>query len=289
MAADPLFTVRNNFYLGAYNAAINEAADFDHLSEVEAVERDCYVYRSYIALGSYDLVIGEIRDSAATGLLAVKLLAQYLSGKKRKDDVLAVLQDWLADSACNRNPTVLLVAGMIYAHEGNYPEALKCCHTGTTLEMSALCVQVYLKMDRPDKAEQAVKAMSQIDDDATVTQLATALVGQALGGAKVQEAAYIYQELADKYNWTASLYNSRAVCNMKMGQWEDADHDLQEAFSKDAKDPDTLSNLVACGLHLGKNVARYQTQLKLIAPTHPMVKRMEAAEELFARSAASMA
>ncbi len=33
----------------------------------------------------------------------------------------------------------------------------------------------------------------------------------------------------------------------------------QEAFNRDAKDPDTLSNLITCGLHLGKNIARYQT------------------------------
>lgn len=57
----------------------------------------------------------------------------------------------------------------------------------------------------------------------------------------------------------AALYNGRAVCYMKMGRWEDAEHDLQEAYSKDAKDPDTLSNLITVGLHLAKNVARYQT------------------------------
>jgi hypothetical protein len=44
--------------------------------------------------------------------------------------------------------------------------------------------------------------MSSIDDDATVTQLAHAWVGVALGGAKVQEASYIYQELGDKFTWT---------------------------------------------------------------------------------------
>ena len=44
--------------------------------------------------------------------------------------------------------------------------------------------------------------MSAIDDDSTLTQLATAWTGITLGGAKVQEAAYIYQELGDKFMWT---------------------------------------------------------------------------------------
>jgi hypothetical protein len=66
----------------------------------------------------------------------------------------------------------------------------------------ALCVQCYLLMDRVDRAEAQAKAMSAADDDATASQLAAAWVGAELGGAKVQEACYIYQELGDKYMWT---------------------------------------------------------------------------------------
>ena len=60
---DPLFTIKNSFYLGAYNTVINEAADMDHLSGTDQVDRDCYVYRSYIALGSYDVRLGHLRNS----------------------------------------------------------------------------------------------------------------------------------------------------------------------------------------------------------------------------------
>lgn len=285
---DPLFTVRNMFFLGAYNTVINEASDLE-LSDMDMVERDVLVYRSYIAQGSYDLVISEIKDSAATALQAVKLLAQYLSGTKTKEQVLATISEWLADSAMNRNATVLLIAGTIYSNEGIYEEALKACHAGQTLELSALCVQVYLKMDRVDKAEQQLKAMCKEDDDAAITQLATAWVGVAQGGAKLKEAQYIYQEMGDKFSFTAGIYNGRAICFMKTGDYDDAERDLLEAFNKDSKNPDTLANLITCGLHLGKNVARYLTQLKMVAPKHPATCRLADAEDQFARAAASMA
>ena len=57
MDRDILFAVRNNFYIGAYNNAINEASDMEGLSEAEQTERDVYVYRSYIALGSHDVSV----------------------------------------------------------------------------------------------------------------------------------------------------------------------------------------------------------------------------------------
>jgi coatomer protein complex subunit epsilon len=52
---DILFAVRNNYYLGAYQNAINEASDLEGLADQEQIERDSFVYRSYIASGSYEV------------------------------------------------------------------------------------------------------------------------------------------------------------------------------------------------------------------------------------------
>ncbi|KVG69397.1 Coatomer, epsilon subunit [Cynara cardunculus var. scolymus] len=89
MVPDLLFNLRNNFYLGAYQAAIN-ISDIKNLSEEDSIERDCLVYRSYIALGSYQLVIDEIDSSATTPLQAVKLLALYLSIPEKKVGFLLI-------------------------------------------------------------------------------------------------------------------------------------------------------------------------------------------------------
>lgn len=62
-----------------------------------------------------------------------------------------------------------------------------------------------------------------------------------------------------KYNFLVQvrLYVGSAVCSMRMGQWEEAEQQLQEAYAKDAKSAETIANLIVTGLHLGKNVSRY--------------------------------
>ncbi|KAL9403203.1 hypothetical protein Peur_000175 [Populus x canadensis] len=145
MAATPdhLFSLRNDFYLGAYQAAIN-TSDLPIFSHDDSVERDCLVYRSYIALGSYQLVIHEIDDSAATPLQAVKLLALYLSSlKARQESTISSLKEWLADSAIANNSILRLIAGIILMQEEDYNEALKHTNAGDTMELQ-------LKLSHPD-------------------------------------------------------------------------------------------------------------------------------------------
>ncbi|KAJ9163164.1 hypothetical protein P3X46_022863 [Hevea brasiliensis] len=287
-APDHLFSLRNNFYLGAYQAAINNS-DLPNLSSDDAVERDCLVYRSYIALGSYQLVINEIDNSAATSLQAVKLLALYLSSPANKESTISSLKEWLADSAIGNNAILRLIAGTIFMHEEDYNEALKHTNAGGTMELHALNVQIFLKMHRSDYAEKQLRYMQQIDEDHTLTQLANAWLNLAVGGSKVQEGYLIFQDFSEKYPMTSLILNGKAVCCMHMGNFDEAETLLLEALNKDAKDPETLANLVVCSLHLGKPSSRYLSQLKLSHPDHMLVKRSSSAEENFERALQSVA
>ncbi|WRX27492.1 hypothetical protein QQP08_019979, partial [Theobroma cacao] len=138
----------------------------------------------------------------------------------------------------------------------------------------ALNVQIFIKMHRSDYAEKQIRVMQQIDEDHTLTQLANAWLNLAVGGSKIQEAYLIFQDFSEKYPMTGLILNGKAVCCMHMGNFDEAETLLLEALNKaslncgyffilsrfkliDAKDPETLANLVVCSLHLGKSSSRY--------------------------------
>jgi len=57
----------------------------------------------------------------------------------------------------------------------------------------------------------------------------------------------------------------------------------------DAKHADSLANLGVAQLHLGKPAGRTQSQLRTLAPGHPLVARAAALDEAFTRAAAGAA
>ncbi|KHN44678.1 Coatomer subunit epsilon-1 [Glycine soja] len=272
---DHLFNLRNNLYLGAYQAAIN-SGDVTNLSQEDSLERDTLVHRCYIALGQLQFVISEIHDDAPTPLQAVKLLALYFSSPDTKDSAIASLK--LADPAIGNNATLRLVAGLVFLHENDFNEALKHTNAGGTMDLHALNVQIFIKMHRSDYAERQLRIMQQIDEDHTLTQLANAWLNLAVGGSKIQEAYLIFQDLSERYQSTSLLLNGKAVCCMHMGNFDEAETLL------DARDPETLANLVVCCLHLGKPSNKSFSQLKISHPEHVLVKRVSSAEESFDRA-----
>lgn len=52
-----------------------------------------------------------------------------------QESILETFGEWMADAVASSNPYVSVIAGTVYAQEGNYVEALKSCHRGTTLDM----------------------------------------------------------------------------------------------------------------------------------------------------------
>ena len=55
-----------------------------------------------------------------------------------QEELLNTLTDWVADPTCQGNAMTLTVAGIVFANEEKYVEALKACHTGLSLEMCVI-------------------------------------------------------------------------------------------------------------------------------------------------------
>lgn len=281
---DELCDIKNSFYIGNFQQCINEAQKLKPSSAEVKLERDVFLYRAYIAQRKYRVVLDEINSTSPPELQALKILAEYFSNASAREEIVKKLNQQISGNLQVTNHIFLLTAASIFYHQRNYEATLRILHQADNLECSALSLQTYLKMDRVDVARKELKTMQEKDDDATLTQLAQAWINIAMGGEKLQEAYYIYQELSDKHSSTPNLLNGQAVCFIGQGKFEEAESALQEALDKDPNNPDTLINMMALSQHLGKppEVAnRYLSQLKDSFADHPFVKDFSEKEAEF--------
>lgn len=284
---DELFDLKNAFYTGNYQTAINEAGKLKLGDPELSLQRDVIVYRAYLAQRKWRVVLEEVKPSSPALLQPLKLLAQFLSGSQSKREAMVVeLDATMAGNVDVSNHVQLLVAATIYLHVDQPESALRVLHPSDHLECIALRLQALLALHRPDLARKELKVMQEKDEDATVTQLAQAWTNMATGGEKIQEAYYIYQEMIDKMGGTALLLNGQAVTFLAQGKYPEAETALGEAIEKDPNNPETLVNMIVLAQHQGKAQevsSRHLSQLKELEPTHPFLTRLEQKEQDFDR------
>lgn len=92
---EELQVIVNHLWIGNFQAGINEANNTKSTNEEY---KNTLLYRCYLGLKNYDLVIDEIPDSAAPSLLAIKLYAKYLDDPKTADTTIEKLKLLGSDS-----------------------------------------------------------------------------------------------------------------------------------------------------------------------------------------------
>lgn len=269
--SDDLVELKNYFYLGNLSAATSEGQTVAVDDRAAQIEKDVIMQRIELAKGNADAVIAAVSDDSPPALQVVKLLALFQKNPSVADTVSAALQTMLEDEAAASSAVFLLMCAVVYIHIGDFDNALRTANRANSLEGMAVKVQVLLQMDRVDVAEKEVSAMQRIDEDATLTQLATAWTHLSKGGESVQEAVYIFQDLLERHGATDQILNGMAVCHLAMAKLDDAERVLKEALTKNPNCATTLINVICSSKYKNKPaelVARYFTQLKLVAPSN---------------------
>ena len=283
---DELFDVKNFYYLGLYQQCINEAQKAKVSDSEKKIERDVFMYRAYICQKKYNIVLDEIsKSSAPAQLQAVRLFAQYLSSPDKTVSMKSLNESLLGNVDID-NKMLPIIAANMYYEERDFDSALKALHSTESLEASAVTVQCLLAIHRLDLAKKELKLMQDKDEDSTLTQLAQAWFNLYIGGDKLQDAYYIFQEMIDKNQSSSLLLNGQAACFMAQGKWEEAESVLQEAMDKDSNCPETLVNMILLSQQQGKPAEvsnRYISQLKTSHQNHCFVTDLHEKEEDFAR------
>lgn len=259
-----LIDVENAFYIGNYQTCINECNKISKPS----LEKDVFMYRSYIAQNKYRVVLDEIKASNETPLLALRYLAEYLSNAARKDAIVSIFDDKFQGDI-NALDVIWIIAGaIVYINEESYETAMKILVGNFNLECMSLHLHCLLKMSRVDLAKQVFTTMQEKDDDATLTQLSQAWLNIQIGGEKLQDAYFIFQDLCDKFSPTLLLLNGQAVCYIGQQKYDDAEQVLRECLNRDPNNYDTLINLLALSQQKDKNSSQFNRYLSQILDEH---------------------
>jgi len=280
---DPiLIDISNAFYTGNYQQCITLAEKIKKPN----LEKDIFMYRSYLATNRYRVVLDEVSSSSGD-LMAVRTFADYLLNKNKFADLIEIFEKKIKSD--EEIPVVWrTIAAIMYVHENQFEEALRILNGTNDLECQAIQVYIFLRMSRLDLAKKILAAMTEKSDDDTLTQLAQAWFNLELGGEKLQDAHYIFDDFKDKFMPSVLLLNNLAVCALGQQKFDDDTNSyLRDGLDKEANNYDLLVNFIFYSQQTDKNaepvINRYLSMLKETCKNSELVEELAKKETEFDR------
>jgi coatomer subunit epsilon len=231
----------------------------------------------------------------------LSLKAQYEAAantpgnEETMEHIVDQIKTIVASNDNDSTPSVQVYAASVLLAAGQTKEALTLVHTGSSMEQIALCLQIYLKMDRLDLAQQQFNLMKRGDEDAVLTQLGHVYVALATGASGAADALHTVNQLSEQYGSSPLLLNLQAAALMLQGDYATAESKLQEClrdYSDVAVIPDTLVNLVVCTVHNANaannkmaTIQGYVGHMQQQFPSHPFLAGLDRVTSAFDREA----
>lgn len=290
---DALQEVRDNFYVGNFQKAMDLCQSAQPGSDIEQWECDATFARCCLSLMATDK-LRAMTASESPGQRAAAFF--HVITKSPKEDQRQKGKDKLKEHIAEKQDMGSSILGAnILAMDGNFQDALNLTVAHPTAEMQALRVFIYLMCNQVGQAEKQLQEMSGTNDDSAVYQMAAAAVHLASGNP--EEAYLTYCDLSTKFpmldgedSGSVMLQTGKAVANMQRGMWQEALEDLNRAHSQAPNDPELLVNLCCCMTHTGQKeeFTQYYEQLEKVAPNHPYVAKTNSIKDSFARFKANL-
>jgi len=212
------------------------------------------------------------------------LSAQYHSATtpEAKEAVVDQLKALAANTSA---PGAHLAAAQVFLDAGLNKDALQYVHGAATMEHMLLILQIYLRIDRLDLAQQQLRQLKQAGEDAVLTQLGAIYCSMATGSSGAADALHGVNTLLEQYGASPLLSNLMACALMLKGSYAEAEARLQECLQEFPEQiiPDTLINMIVCSQHQQKPTQQYVARMKSTYPLHSFCAGVDRVQAAFDR------
>ncbi|KAJ7765441.1 coatomer complex protein [Mycena maculata] len=294
MDSSELYHVKQQFFLGAYRTLIN--IPLPDTSSPDFVPTLVYQARAHIALNDPAAVASLVpAGSENVAVKAVSALARYVSAvetatqeaalEELRDLAVEIEGDDVEGTQRDKN-SVRVLAGTAFARAGEIEEALETLLTETEdLEAVAVIVQIYLSINRTDRAKKEFDRAKQWAEDDLLLQLIESSIGLVAAKDGYSNANSFYTEqLGNPSLSSPHILTARGVTRILRNEIPEAKSDLEESLEQQKGDAETLAAfVVAAGIESSKKaeVDELWTRLTTEHPSHPLVLDVAQKADLF--------